>query len=190
MDNNLAYQREQREELIGGRVVAMSPSPVWNHVSIAGNIYTLFSNHLKGKKCRAIPDGFDLHLTEDNVFIPDMMVVCDRDKIRKAGVFGAPDLVVEVLSISTARNDRWFKKNVYETAGVPEYWIVDPKAKTIEVYLLAGGRYALDNVYFYHTPEERAEMTEEERAEAVESFKCHLYDDLVIRLEDIFSDIL
>lgn len=189
MNNNLAYQREQREELIGGRVVAMSPAgPLHNR--LAFKIAVLFENYLKGRTCVPFGDGTEVRLTEENRFIPDGMVVCDRDKIKSKWVEGAPDLVWEVLSSSTTRNDRWFKKNVYETTGVPEYWIVDPKAKTIEVYLLTDGRYALDNVYFYHTPEERAEMTEEERAEAVESFQCHLYDDLVIRLEDIFSDIL
>lgn len=188
MNGKLAYQDDRREELIGGEVVAMSPSPTWNHVSAAGNIYAIFRDYLKGKKCTPIPDGFDLHLTANDVFIPDMMVVCDRDKIKKNGVYGAPDLVVEVLSPSTARNDRGYKKNVYESSSVPEYWIVEPSQRSIEVYLLQNGRYVLDNIYTLYPAEELEEMTDEEKTIVVTEFKCHLYDDLTIRLEDIFID--
>ncbi len=97
-NSNLAYEMEYREELIDGKIVAMSPRPGWNHISIAANIYNLFANYLHGKKCTAIPDGCDLFLTKEDRFVPDMMVVCDRDKIKTDGVHGAPDLVVEVLS--------------------------------------------------------------------------------------------
>lgn len=188
MNGNLAYLEARREELIGGKVVAISPSPTWIQISVAGNIYGIFRNYLKGKKCTPIPDGFDLHLTDDDVFIPDMMVVCDRNKIKKNGVYGAPDLVVEVLSPSTAKNDKGYKKDVYEASGVPEYWIVDPSQKSIEVYLLQGGRYILDNIYMLYTAKELEEMTDEEKAIVFTEIKCRLYDDLTIRLDDIFND--
>lgn len=192
MNNNLAYQYQddRREELINGNAVAMSPSPVWSHVSVAGNIYRVFGNYLKGKKCTPIQDGFDLHLTEKDVFIPDMMVVCDRGKIKRNGVYGAPDLVVEILSPSTAKNDRGYKKDVYEASGVAEYWIVDPLHKFIEVYLLQDGHYAIDNIYTLYPAEELEEMTDEEKAMVVTEFQCHLYDDLTIRLEDIFQEFI
>ena len=106
MNSNLAYQEEPREELIGGKVVAMSPRPAFNHNRVAFRIAHIFENYLDGKKCTVIADGTDLFLTEEDRFIPDVMVVCDRDKIRRDGVHGAPDLVVEVLSPSTARNDK------------------------------------------------------------------------------------
>ena len=83
MNSNLAYQEEFREELIGGKAVAMSPRPMYNHNHIAFNIAVLFSNYLRGKPCTAIPDGTDLYLTEEDRFVPDVMVVCDRDKIRR-----------------------------------------------------------------------------------------------------------
>lgn len=95
MNSNLAYQDELREELIGGKFVAMSPSPTFNHNRVASRIFRIFSNYLEGKQCLAIADGMDLFLTEEDRFIPDMMVVCDRDKIQWNGVHGAPDLVVE-----------------------------------------------------------------------------------------------
>ena len=188
MSENLAYQEEFafREELIGGKLVAMFPRPVWNHVSIAGNIYRIFANYLVGKKCRAIPDGFDLYLSNTDHFIPDMMVVCDRDKIKSNGVHGAPDLVVEVLSPSTAKNDKGHKKDVYEQCGVREYWIVSPKEKSVEVYLFQNGRYVLENLYTHYSEEELEEMSEEERAAVVTHFQCSLYDDLELSLDDIF----
>lgn len=189
MRDNLAYQEARREELIDGKIVMMAPSPGWNHVAVSGNIYNIFFNYLRGKKCTPIQDGFDLHLSEDNVFIPDMMVVCDPDKIRGSGVFGAPDLVVEVLSPSTAKYDRVHKKDVYEQSGVPEYWLVSPGDRSIEVYRLDGGKYVPHNVYTLHPDWALEQMKEEERAAVVTEFKCHLYDDLTIRLDDVFSDI-
>lgn len=189
MSGNLAYREYRREELIDGEVVAMSPSPAWNHVSVAGNIYNLFFNYLLGKKCKAIPDGLDLHLTDDDVFIPDMMVVCDRDKIRPDGVYGVPDLVVEVLSPGTAKNDRTRKKDVYERCGVPEYWIVGPTEKFIEVYRLDDGKYVLHEICTLPADWEWKQMTDKEKSEVVTEFKCHLYDDLTIRMEDIFTDL-
>ena len=190
MNQNLAYQEEWREELIDGTIVAMSPCPSWNHVSIAGKLYTIFSNYLRGKPCTPIPGGFDLHLTNRDTFVPDMRVVCDRDKRQQNGVYGSPDLVVEVLSPSTAKRDKGYKKDAYEAAGVPEYWLVNPADRSIEVYLLAENRYILDNVYSIYPDWMLEAMTQEETAEIVTEFKCHLYDDLLISLEDIFSGLL
>ena len=132
MSDNLAYQEERREELIGGNVVMMSPASA-EHVYTAGSIYNIFKNYLKGKNCIPFSDGLLVHLTDENKFVPDMMVVCDRSKIKSDGVHGAPDLVVEVLSPSTAKDDRTRKKEVYEACGVPEYWLVSPTDKSIEV---------------------------------------------------------
>ena len=190
MNNNLAYQHSDRVELINGEPVMMSPSPAWNHVSISGSIYNLFSNYLRGKACKAIPDGFDLRLSDKNHFIPDGMVVCDRDKIKTDGVHGAPDLVVEVLSPSTAKNDRFRKKNVYQLCGVREYWIADPANRMVEQYFLADGVLQLNAIYAVYRDWEIRQMTEEERAAMVTRFKCSLFDDFEIALEDIFTGLL
>ena len=176
MGGNLAYQEDRREELIGGKVVMMSPAS-------AGHTY------VAGKKCVPFGDGLLVHLTDEDKFVPDMMVVCDRDKIKRTYIDGAPDLVVEVLSPGTAKNDKGYKKRVYESSGVPEYWLVNPADKSIEVYLLENGRYTVDNVYTLYPAEELEEMTDEERAAIVTEFRCHLYDDLIIRLDDIFGDL-
>ena len=190
MNSNLAYQEEFREELIGGKAVAMSPRPMYNHNHIAFNIAVLFSNYLRGKPCTVIPDGTDLYLTEEDRFVPDMMVVCDRDKIRRDGVHGTPDLVVEVLSPSTMRNDRMGKKEVYQTCGVREYWLVDPENRTIEQYLLQDGKLELNMVYASCRDDELERMSEQEKAELETHFQCSLYSDFDIALEDIFSGLL
>lgn len=186
MSDNLAYQEERREELIGGKVVAMSPSPRWNHIAVSGNIYKIFANYLFGKKCTPVQDGFDLYLDDENHFVPDFMVVCDPDKIKDDGVHGAPDLVVEVLSPSTAKNDKTQKKEVYAKCGVQEYWLVHPVEKSIEVYRTNGTEFVLHDVYSLHKDWELAQMSEAERAAVITHFKCSLFDDLDISLEDIF----
>ena len=118
MNSNLAYENDIREELIGGEVVAMSPRPAVNHNQVAFNVANLFHNYLKGKGCRAFSDGYDLFLDEENNFVPDMMVVCDPGKVKFDGIHGAPDLVVEVLSPSTAKYDRGHKMRAYQRRGV------------------------------------------------------------------------
>ena len=187
INDNLAYQEEPLYEIMDGEVRAMSPAAP-RHNRIAGNIFLIFGNYLKKKKCVPFGDGTAVYLDEQHRFIPDFMVVCDRNKIQSKWVYGAPDLLAEILSPSTARNDRMRKKDVYAASGVPEYWIVDTFRKSIEVYLLEDGRYSLDNIYTLYPAEELAEMTDEEKATVATEFQCHLYDDLTIRLDDIFGD--
>ena len=109
-------------------------------------------------------------------------------QIKSKGLIlqGAPDLVVEVLSPSTAKNDRGHKKDIHEQCGVREYWIVSPKEKTVEVYLLQNSRYVLDGHYTRYSEEELEEMSEEDRAAVITHFQCSLYDDLELSLDDIF----
>ena len=177
------------EELIGGKLVAMSPRPNTNHIFTAGNIFNIFSNFLRGKTCTPFPDGTDLYLTDEDQFIPDGMIVCDPDKIKRDGVHGAPDLVVEVLSPSTARYDRGRKKDVYEQCGVKEYWIVSPAEKSVEQYILTDGKYRLHQVYSVYPDWMLAKMKPEEREAVITEFRCSLYDDLNIKVEDIFYRI-
>jgi len=186
---NELVQETVWEELIGGKLVAMSPRPNTNHIFTAGNIFNIFSNFLRGKTCTPFPDGTDLYLTDEDQFIPDGMIVCDPDKIQKDGVHGAPDLVVEVLSPSTARYDRGRKKDVYEQCGVKEYWIVDPANKTVEQYLLQEGLLSLNQTFAVIPDWVLKKMTPEARAAVITEFKCSLYDDLTITLEDVFDRV-
>jgi len=191
MPDNLAYPQisdEQTSEIFNGFAVMMAPASSM-HTYISDNILTAFKIHLKGRQCIPFGDNLFVHLTEKDTFVPDVMVVCDRNKIKRNGIYGAPDLVVEVLSPGTARNDRGYKRSVYEKSGVREYWIADPSRKSIEVYILEDGRFVLDNLYTLYSDEELSEMTADERAAISTDAQCHLYKDLVIPLEDIFTDI-
>ncbi len=189
MNTNLAYddrEEKARVELIGGKVVSMSPRPSFNHNRVASNIFWFFENYLRKKSCTAIADGTDLYLTEDDRFVPDVMIVCDSDKIKSDGVHGAPDLVVEVLSPGTMRNDRTHKKDVYARCGVREYWLVGPGDKSVEVYRVGESGFELYDIYALHPDWQLAQMSDEERAAVVTHFKCSLFDDFDISLEDIF----
>lgn len=190
MNDGLAYQDAFREELIGGEIVAMSPAAT-NHNRISRNICRIFGNYLEGKPCEPFADGESVFLTDLDEFVPDFMVVCDPDKVKPNGVHGAPDLVVEVLSPSTAHNDRGRKMEVYAKCGVREYWIVDPANKTVEQYFQESGRFVLHAVYALQPAPETAleRRRAREQAAAVTSFRCSLFDDLTIRLEDIFSRV-
>lgn len=186
MESNLAHQAEPwREELIGGRIVAMAPASI-NHNRVVVNISRIFGNHLKRRTCEVFSAGAAVYLTEEDDYIPDVMVVCDPEKIRWDGVYGAPDLVAEVLSRGTAKQDRGRKQEIYEKSGVREYWIVNPTDKSVEQYLLEDGCLRLKEVYTVYPEYMLAAMKEAERAAIVTEFQCSLYDDLTISLEDIF----
>ncbi len=187
---SLAYQDKPWSERINGKVVAMAPRPSVNHNLIAENICHIFFAFLKGKSCTPFADGTDLHLTEDDVFIPDMMVVCDQDKIRWDGVYGAPDFVAEVLSPSTTKRDRGYKKDLYARCGVREYWIVSPESRSVEVYLLQDGQLAFHDVHVLHPRWMLEKMTAEERAEAPTAFQCSIFPELSIALDDVFYRML
>ena len=186
---NLAYREKPEMEIIGGKVIMMA-SPTLNHIFTAGNIYAIFKNYLRGKSCVPFPDGTTLFLENGERYKPDMMVVCDPKKLRRNGIHGAPDLVVEVLSPSTFRYDKGHKKDAYARNGVREYWIVDPANRSIEQYVLENGAFVLRDVYTDYTPEMLEDFEEEEEREAVVTkFQCSLYDDLNIRLKDVFERV-
>lgn len=189
MDNAVTYQDENAiiTEVINGQEVLMSPRPALTHSAVAGNIHRIFSTFLRGKRCKTFFEP-DVFLDENNNFVPDVVIVCDRDKMKN-GIHGAPDLVVEILSPSTAARDRGIKKDIYEKAGVKEYWIVDTLAKSIEVYHLKDGRLALFDVYMVYPEGEWERMTEEQRAAARLSVKVSLYDDLLVDVREVFEDI-
>lgn len=182
---------ERRKEIINGRVVMMSPRPVLNHYQVARNIARIFEDYLLGKTCRVFGDGVDLYLSEDDQFIPDGMVVCDPKKIGGTKIIGAPDLVVEVLSPSTANHDRKEKKNAYAKHGVKEYWIVNIESRSVEVYLLQDGVLDLDKMYSLYPVCMIRDMSEAEKMELlVNEFYCSIFPDLPIPLEKIFSQLL
>ena len=200
INGNLAYKpenqwndNESRAEIIDGKITLMSPRPRVNHIEIAQNINFIFRAYLKDKAYRAYGHGLYLYLTEKDRFIPDGMIVCDRDKIKRDGVHGAPDLVIEILSPGTAKRDRNEKYKAYERAGVREYWIVNPGDKSIEQYILQDkNNYNLYFVSAYYPDWELNEMDPEERAdsESIMSFPCGIFPDFIINTREIFADLL
>jgi Uma2 family endonuclease len=145
---------ETRYELIDGVAYAMAPAPVIDHQEIAGHIYHKLMTALEGQPCRPYMAPVDVRLPRhdeaddrvDTVLQPDVLVVCDPAKIDRRGVRGAPDLVVEVLSPSTAGRDQIHKRRVYERAGVREYWLVHPTDRVLTIYRLENGAYGRPDV--------------------------------------------
>ena len=137
----LTWETDERMEIIHGEVFMMA-APGTSHQLISGEIFRQLANFLDGKNCRAIAAPFAVRLFEkdgdapkdvDTVVEPDISVICDRNKLDKHGCKGAPDLIIEILSPSTQRHDQLVKLNLYQRAGVREYWIVDPENKTVRV---------------------------------------------------------
>ena len=130
----LQWQLKERLELLRGKIALMSPAPSRKHQQILVNLLLQIGNYLDGKSCFVYCAPFDVRLpinrgdsTEYSVVQPDLCVVCDEDKLDGKGCTGAPDLVVEILSPGNTKKEMKDKFNLYEEAGVQEYWIVDPE---------------------------------------------------------------
>ena len=136
---------DERWEIIEGVAYAMSPSPSWRHQGLIGELFAQLHDFLKGKPCRVFISPLDtlLHAPGeedasddaiDTIVQPDVLVVCDKNKLGPRAVRGAPDVAVEVLSPYSWDRDIRLKMRVYEERGVREYWVVDPGNKTVAVY--------------------------------------------------------
>ena len=189
----LAYEYagdvHEEYELINGEVYMMA-RPSVRHWRISHNVVNIFERKLRGKRCEAFGE-IDVHLGEGDDVIPDAMIVCNPDIITDRRIEGTPDLVVEVVSKSTERKDRREKLETYAKYGVKEYWIVEPRRKSVEVYLLKEGAFVLDNIYYFYTDKEWADMDEEELAEAntQKMIKVSLYDDFIVDVAEVFRDV-
>lgn len=171
----------KRCEVLGGVIISMDPSVSPKHQEVSMQLSIEFGSYLRGKRCKVFAGDIDVYLFEDkkgwdsekvkNWVIPDMVIVCDPDKIKKHGIVGAPDFALEILSPSSAKIDRMDKRWAYSKAGVKEYWIVDPANQLVEVYLLKEGVLELENVY-----------TKED------SVHVHVLENLNIDLANIFPE--
>lgn len=141
----LAWDEGKHSEIINGEAFIMA-TPSRIHQEISGELFRQLANFLVGKPCKVYPAPFGVRLFEqdgnspedvDTVVEPDISVVCDKSKLDKHGCKGAPDFIAEVLSPSTQRHDQLVKLNLYQRAGVREYWIVDPENRTVRVMLRA-----------------------------------------------------
>jgi len=141
----------ERYELIDGEAFAMA-SPSARHQAVSRELVGQFYNYLRGKPCQVFYAPFDVRLfyeedeSDDTVVQPDIMVICDKDKIADESCHGAPDLVVEILSPSNTATEMEKKFLLYQEAGVREYWIVDSKNNILKVHCFQDGTI-LTNTY-------------------------------------------
>ena len=169
----------------------MAAAPNLDHSDIVGRIHFCFVKYfLEHNNGYVYPDGVEIHLSDGSVYEPDLCVVLKENEKILAGrraIFGAPDMVVEVLSYSTRKRDLTIKKDTYEAQGVKEYWIIDPWAKIIDVYLLRDGKYFLDDEYILYDEKELDSLTDAEKAEVKHEVPVHTLDGLIIPLNYIFK---
>ena len=159
----LTWNDGQRWELINGEAyllqgpVGLAPAPNRLHQELSGALFYQFFAYLKDKPCKVYDAPFDVRLSSetqasdnytDTVVQPDIVVVCDKTKLDDRGCNGAPDLVIEILSPSTAAVDFKIKFDLYQRFGVLEYWIVHPAEKTLMVFKLQeNGCYGVPDRY-------------------------------------------
>ena len=139
------WDDDERWELIDGAAYAMSPAPSWIHQSISLAIAKQLDNFLHGKPCKVLTAPLDVRFRDgsdnDTVVQPDILVVCDESKFDPdgRGVIGAPDMIIEILSPSTAHRDLVTKFRLYMREGVREYWTVDPESRTVAAHVQHDG---------------------------------------------------
>ena len=127
----------ERAELIDGQIYFMAP-PTRKHQDIAGELFGTIWEYIRANtgSCRPYVAPFAVFLNENdrNYVEPDISVICDKSKLTDKGCSGAPDWIIEITSPSNTENDYNIKLFKYRTAGVREYWIVNPRTKTVTVY--------------------------------------------------------
>jgi len=174
----LSWPNEERWELIDGVAYNMSPAPSRKHQGILLEMATVFHNYLKDKSCKVYVAPFDVRLPENDevdeeiktIVQPDIVIICDKNKLDDNGAKGTPDIIIEILSPYTAKKDFITKRYLYEKHKVQQYWIVDPETKEVVIFKLKNNKY---------------EKPEEYKKE--EKIKVDRFEDLEIDLETIFK---
>ncbi|WP_269241909.1 Uma2 family endonuclease [Flavobacterium limnophilum] len=147
----LTWKFQERLEIFKGKLFRMSPAPSTSHQKVASNLHGILWNKFKNHSCKLFSAPFDVRLmdkkksTNDSevftVVQPDLCVICDENKLDQRGAFGAPDLVIEILSPGNSKKEMKYKFDLYEEAGVLEYWIVNPEDKTFLIYVLKDDQF-------------------------------------------------
>lgn len=176
----LKWEDDKRWELIEGTAY-MSAAPSRRHQEVQVELIRQISNYLINKSCRVYGSPFDVRLPsveeEDykikNVVQPDITVICDKSKLDDKGCLGSPDLIIEIISPSTASMDYIKKLSLYEKNEVKEYWIVHPVDEIVMVY-------KIDDYRKYKRPEIYSKDN---------SIKPSIFEELVIDLDKVFSSL-
>ena len=165
-------------EIIGGEKIIMSPAPNLTHSTIIRRLVMIFGSYIDENNIKAevYGDNTDVYFSKEEHYMPDVSIVCNPAIIANGKkILGAPDLLVEVLSESTMKNDLGKKKDVYEKYGVREYWIVDPWAKQIKVFHLIDGKFKLNGKYQLSDVEENNKIN------------VSIFEGLVVELRKVFK---
>ncbi len=144
----LSWKFKDRVELFRGFIAKMSPAPNFRHQEISSNLHGAMWHFLQRKPCKVIAAPFDVYLPSikgdgQTVVQPDLCVICDSSKIKKQGCVGPPDLVIEILSLGNSRREVSTKFQIYEQAGVREYWVVFPYEQLIQQYVLQDDKFQM-----------------------------------------------
>ena len=142
----LTWRFDELVEIIQGKVFRMALAPGTSHQSRSSNLHGIIWNYLRGKPCKAFSAPFDVRLPLppgrqsddkiDTVVQPDICVICDLSKLDERGCNGSPDWIIEILSKATSQKDLTDKFDLYQHAGVQEYWVVHPIECTVIPYRL------------------------------------------------------
>lgn len=170
---------DERWELIAGQAYAMT-GPSWQHQAVSGGLVAQLLAHFRARGCRVLHAPLDVRLPDRDeaddeittVVQPDISVVCDASKLDARGCRGAPELVIEILSPSTAARDQLTKRALYERHGVHEYWTVHPLDRIVTIYRRSGEAFAA------------GQLSETRGLLEVESFAG-----LVIDWDQVFADV-
>ena len=137
---------DQRYEIIDGELLLMAPGPDTWHQGWVGELYTILRSHVKSAKLgKVLLSPVDVVLDPENTVQPDLVFVSEGHLsiIQKRAIFGSPDLVVELISPSSIRKDRYVKQALYARFGIKEYWLGDPATKSLQILALKDGSYHL-----------------------------------------------
>lgn len=176
----LSWEFEERLEILKGKVFSMGATPNTSHQRISGKLSGCLWQKFNNNSLNFFAAPFDVRLLDQKkstldqeiytVVQPDLCVICDDAKIDERGAIGAPDLVIEILSPGNSNKEMKYKFDLYEEAGVLEYWIVNPADKTVFIYVLK------ENEFIGMHP-----LIEED------SIQSKLFPELDFKLESIFN---
>ena len=161
----------QRAELIDGKLYNMAP-PSFIHQKLIQQLGRVIGNYISTRKgtCEVVPAPFAVNLNADDKIWgePDISVICDKTKITERGCKGAPDWIIEIVSPGSSRMDYSVKLFKYRTAGVREYWIVNPLKKVIQTYSFEGKEDS--NAFLFD-----------------DEIQVHIFNDLTIKVSDLLQ---
>ena len=130
----ITWKIEERLEILRGKIVQMA-APSTKHQEISMFLSNVFWQSMDRKTCRVFAAPFDVQILPNTVVQPDLSIVCDLKKLNERGCVGAPDLIVEILSPFNTKIEMKHKFNIYEEAGVREYWVILPQQYLL-IYVL------------------------------------------------------